>query len=126
MRGTKVCAAPDVACLQLCLVSLPAHLPAPACLPVYMPACLLRVPVYLPACLPACDVCIPACLLRVHVHISCLHTRLSPCLQDLLTDEPFTRKDILHLQDPLNVSGRLISEFHHVRFVSTVAPGWIC
>lgn len=39
-------------------------------------------------------------------------------MQDLLTDEPFTRKDIIHIQDPLNVSGRLIHEFHHVRFVS--------
>eukprot|EP00882_Tetradesmus_deserticola_P033605 GHRQ01038405.1.p2 GENE.GHRQ01038405.1~~GHRQ01038405.1.p2 ORF type:complete len:219 (+),score=69.97 GHRQ01038405.1:389-1045(+) len=38
--------------------------------------------------------------------------------KDLLTEEPFTRKDIIHLQDPLNVSGRLISEFHHVKFVS--------
>eukprot|EP00775_Hariotina_reticulata_P001460 gene1460-1802_t len=27
--------------------------------------------------------------------------------KDLLTDEPFTRKDIIHIQDPLNVSGRL-------------------
>jgi hypothetical protein len=49
-----------------------------------------------------------------------------PFIQDLLTDEPFTRKDIMHLQDPLNVSGRLISDFHHVRFVSDnhlMAPG---
>uniref|UniRef100_A0A383V4T2 Peptidylprolyl isomerase n=2 Tax=Tetradesmus obliquus TaxID=3088 RepID=A0A383V4T2_TETOB len=36
--------------------------------------------------------------------------------KDLLTEQPFTRKDIIHLQDPLNVSGRLISEFHHVKF----------
>eukprot|EP00879_Flechtneria_rotunda_P018101 GHRR01018979.1.p1 GENE.GHRR01018979.1~~GHRR01018979.1.p1 ORF type:complete len:477 (+),score=141.25 GHRR01018979.1:219-1649(+) len=35
--------------------------------------------------------------------------------KDLLTDEPFTRKDIIHIQDPLNVSGRLISDFHHVK-----------
>lgn len=63
---------------------------------------------------------LPVCLLA-----SLPSVVLPACLQDLLTDEPFTRKDILHLQDPLNVSGRLISEFHHVRFVSTVAPGWI-
>ncbi len=26
--------------------------------------------------------------------------------KDLLTDEPFTRKDIIHLQDPLNLQVR--------------------
>lgn len=26
--------------------------------------------------------------------------------KDLLTDEPFTRKDIIHLQDPLNLQQR--------------------
>lgn len=52
-----------------------------------------------------------------------LPPHLPSCLQDLLTDEPFTRKDIMHLQDPLNVSGRLISEFHHVRFVSIGTNG---
>eukprot|EP00878_Enallax_costatus_P005031 GHUV01005291.1.p1 GENE.GHUV01005291.1~~GHUV01005291.1.p1 ORF type:complete len:453 (+),score=156.64 GHUV01005291.1:285-1643(+) len=36
--------------------------------------------------------------------------------KDLLTEEPFTRKDIIHIQDPLNVSGKLISEFHHVKY----------
>lgn len=41
--------------------------------------------------------------------------------KDLLTDEPFTRKDIIHIQDPLNVSGKVISDFHHVKFVSTTA-----
>jgi peptidyl-prolyl cis-trans isomerase-like protein 2 len=48
----------------------------------------------------------------------CVDPSLCRCPQDLLTDEPFTRKDLIHIQDPLNVSGRLISEFHHVRFVS--------
>ncbi|KIY92185.1 peptidyl-prolyl cis-trans isomerase-like2 [Monoraphidium neglectum] len=37
--------------------------------------------------------------------------------RDLVTEEPFTRKDIMHLQDPLNLSGRLIQEFDHVRKV---------
>eukprot|EP00884_Botryococcus_braunii_P021935 jgi/Botrbrau1/8425/Bobra.0237s0045.1 len=35
--------------------------------------------------------------------------------KDLLTDAPFTRKDIIHIQDPLNLSGRNVSEFHHVK-----------
>lgn len=43
--------------------------------------------------------------------------------KDLLTEEPFTRKDIIHIQDPLNVSGKLISDFHHVKFVSAWAKG---
>lgn len=28
--------------------------------------------------------------------------------KDLLTDEPFTRKDIIHLQDPLNLQQRYV------------------
>ncbi|PSC74703.1 peptidyl-prolyl cis-trans isomerase CYP65 [Micractinium conductrix] len=36
-------------------------------------------------------------------------------LRDLLTDEPFTRKDIIHLQDPLNLAGRNLAEFDHVK-----------
>lgn len=35
--------------------------------------------------------------------------------KDLLTDAPFTRKDIIHIQDPLNLSGRNVAEFHHVK-----------
>ncbi|GIL92386.1 hypothetical protein Vretifemale_19860, partial [Volvox reticuliferus] len=35
--------------------------------------------------------------------------------KDLLTDEPFTRKDIIHIQDPLNLSGRTIDQFDHVK-----------
>ncbi|KAG2482009.1 hypothetical protein HYH03_019033 [Edaphochlamys debaryana] len=35
--------------------------------------------------------------------------------RDLLTDEPFTRKDIIHIQDPLNLSGRAIENFDHVK-----------
>ncbi|GJN90158.1 hypothetical protein Rhopal_003157-T1 [Rhodotorula paludigena] len=36
-------------------------------------------------------------------------------LHDLLTDEPFTRKDIITLQDPLNVEKRDLSKFDYVR-----------
>eukprot|EP00887_Chlorella_sp_A99_P008218 scaffold12.g8218.t1 len=36
-------------------------------------------------------------------------------MRDLLTDEPFTRKDIIHLQDPLNLSGKRMEEFDHVK-----------
>ncbi|GAA6049389.1 hypothetical protein JCM3770_007321 [Rhodotorula araucariae] len=36
-------------------------------------------------------------------------------MNDLLTDEPFTRKDIITLQDPLNLEGRDISKFDYVR-----------
>ncbi|KAK0537536.1 cyclophilin peptidyl-prolyl cis-trans isomerase Cyp8 [Tilletia horrida] len=36
-------------------------------------------------------------------------------LRDLLTDEPFTRADIIHLQDPANIQGRDVSSLHHVR-----------
>ncbi len=38
-----------------------------------------------------------------------------PAGRDLLTDEPFTRKDILVIQDPLNLSGRTLDQFDHVR-----------
>jgi hypothetical protein len=34
--------------------------------------------------------------------------------KDLLTEEPFTRKDIIHLQDPLNLTSRTIETFDHV------------
>lgn len=37
--------------------------------------------------------------------------------KDLMSEEPFTRKDIIHLQDPLNLAGRLIEAFDHVRKV---------
>jgi peptidyl-prolyl cis-trans isomerase-like protein 2 len=36
-------------------------------------------------------------------------------LRDLLTDEPFTKKDLIHLQDPLNLSGKNLAEFDHVK-----------
>lgn len=36
-------------------------------------------------------------------------------LHDLITDEPFTKKDIIHLQDPNNISGKNIAEFDHVK-----------
>ncbi|CEQ41244.1 SPOSA6832_02951, partial [Sporobolomyces salmonicolor] len=34
---------------------------------------------------------------------------------DLMTDEPFTRKDIIMLQDPLNIQGKDLSKFDYVR-----------
>ncbi|BGP25678.1 peptidyl-prolyl cis-trans isomerase-like 2 [Rhodotorula toruloides] len=36
-------------------------------------------------------------------------------LHDLLTDEPFTRKDIITLQDPLNLDKKDVSKFDYVR-----------
>ena len=30
-------------------------------------------------------------------------------------DEPFTRKDVIHIQDPLNLSGKRMEAFDHVR-----------
>jgi peptidyl-prolyl cis-trans isomerase-like 2 len=36
-------------------------------------------------------------------------------LRDLLTDEPYTKKDLIHLQDPLNLSGKNLAEFDHVK-----------
>jgi peptidyl-prolyl cis-trans isomerase-like protein 2 len=36
-------------------------------------------------------------------------------LRDLLTDEPFTKKDLIHLQDPLNLSKKNLAEFDHVK-----------
>jgi peptidyl-prolyl cis-trans isomerase-like protein 2 len=36
--------------------------------------------------------------------------------RDLLTDEPFTKKtDLIHLQDPLNLSDKNLAEFDHVK-----------
>lgn len=36
--------------------------------------------------------------------------------KDLLTDEPFTRKDIITLQDPSNPEKHNVSKFHHLKF----------
>lgn len=36
--------------------------------------------------------------------------------RDLLTDEKFSRKDLIVIQDPLNLSGKELSAFHHVKF----------
>ncbi len=33
----------------------------------------------------------------------------------MLTDEPFTRKDIIVLQDPQNLSGLTLDQFDHIR-----------
>lgn len=35
--------------------------------------------------------------------------------RDLLTDEPFTKADILTIQDPKNLERRNLNQFHHVR-----------
>ncbi len=35
--------------------------------------------------------------------------------RDLLTDEPFSRKDIIHIQDPLNLTGRNLEAFDHIK-----------
>lgn len=37
--------------------------------------------------------------------------------KDLLTEEPFTRQDIIQIQDPLNVSARIIGDFDHIKKV---------
>ncbi|KAL3134863.1 hypothetical protein ABBQ32_007828 [Trebouxia sp. C0010 RCD-2024] len=36
-------------------------------------------------------------------------------MKDLLTDQPFIRKDIIHIQDPMNLEGRNLAKFDHVR-----------
>ncbi|GAA5927111.1 PPIL2 family peptidylprolyl isomerase [Sporobolomyces koalae] len=36
-------------------------------------------------------------------------------LNDLMTDEPFTKKDIITLQDPLNIQARDLTKFDYVR-----------
>ncbi|KAG0239222.1 Peptidyl-prolyl cis-trans isomerase cyp8 [Actinomortierella wolfii] len=35
--------------------------------------------------------------------------------KDLMTDEPFTRKDIITIQDPHNLSNRYLANFHYVK-----------
>ena len=42
--------------------------------------------------------------------------------RDLLSDMPFTRKDVIVLQDPLNLSGRVLAQFDHVKKGITCAP----
>ena len=37
--------------------------------------------------------------------------------KDLITDEPFTRKDIIEIQDPLNMTAKVITEFDHIKKV---------
>mmetsp|Transcript_30121 Transcript_30121/g.57842 ORF Transcript_30121/g.57842 Transcript_30121/m.57842 type:complete len:606 (+) Transcript_30121:83-1900(+) len=34
--------------------------------------------------------------------------------KDLITDEPFTRKDLIHIQDPMNLAQKELSKFDHV------------
>ena len=35
--------------------------------------------------------------------------------KDLITDEKFTRKDLITIQDPLNLDGRMLDKFEHVK-----------
>ena len=35
--------------------------------------------------------------------------------KDLLTDEQFSRKEIIHIQDPLNLTGRNLEAFDHIQ-----------
>ena len=35
--------------------------------------------------------------------------------KDLITDEKFTRKDLITIQDPLNLEGRMLDKFEHVK-----------
>jgi peptidyl-prolyl cis-trans isomerase-like 2 len=43
--------------------------------------------------------------------------------QDLVSDEPFTRKDIITLQDPQNIESRDFGSYKHVKDGDTVMPG---
>ncbi|KAL1894924.1 cyclophilin peptidyl-prolyl cis-trans isomerase Cyp8 [Sporothrix stenoceras] len=43
--------------------------------------------------------------------------------QDLMDDAPFTRKDIITLQDPQNISGRNMAQFQFVKEGKEAAPG---
>ena len=35
--------------------------------------------------------------------------------KDLLTEEPFTRQDIIHIQNPSDLESRAIESFHYVK-----------
>jgi peptidyl-prolyl cis-trans isomerase-like protein 2 len=44
--------------------------------------------------------------------------------KDLLTDEPFLRKDMITIQDPTNLAKFNIAKFHHVvKKIKVVDPG---
>lgn len=44
-------------------------------------------------------------------------------LQDLITDEPFSRKDLIQIQDPMNLAGKELSKFDHVlKDISVAQP----
>jgi len=44
--------------------------------------------------------------------------------KDLLTDEPFLRKDMITLQDPTNLTKFNIAKFYHVvKKIKVVDPG---
>lgn len=36
-------------------------------------------------------------------------------LRDLITDEPFTRRDVITIQNPLDTSARTLNKFDHVQ-----------
>ena len=43
--------------------------------------------------------------------------------KDLLTEEPFAREDIIHIQDPLDLKQREVRDFDHVKKQFTVNEG---
>lgn len=43
--------------------------------------------------------------------------------RDLLTDEKFTRKDLITIQDPMHLEGRILDTFEHVRKGHEIPPG---
>jgi peptidyl-prolyl cis-trans isomerase-like protein 2 len=43
--------------------------------------------------------------------------------RDLLTDEKFTRKDLITIQDPMNLTGRILDTFEHVKRGHEIPPG---
>lgn len=44
-------------------------------------------------------------------------------MRDLLTEEPFTRKDIITIQDPQNLAGRDLREYDYVKSDKKVEGG---
>eukprot|EP00227_Mantoniella_beaufortii_P010073 CAMPEP_0197586896 /NCGR_PEP_ID=MMETSP1326-20131121/8713_1 /TAXON_ID=1155430 /ORGANISM="Genus nov. species nov., Strain RCC2288" /LENGTH=586 /DNA_ID=CAMNT_0043151563 /DNA_START=175 /DNA_END=1931 /DNA_ORIENTATION=+ len=43
--------------------------------------------------------------------------------RDLITDEKFTRKDLITIQDPMNLEGRVLDKFEHVKKGHDRLPG---
>ena len=60
-------------------------------------------------CFACVCVCVCVCAFRMHVGAWLL-------LQDLLTDEPFSKKDdVIIIQDPANPALRDVNQFHFVK-----------